>query len=73
VGTVENGRRWCSGGRGGGGWWWVWVVLDLGRGRTDKVFRGGCCTAEGKMGEGGKKCDLKAGHAGLKLSMFERP
>jgi hypothetical protein len=21
VGTVENGRRWCLGGRGGDGWW----------------------------------------------------
>jgi hypothetical protein len=23
VGTVENGRRWCSGGGGGGYGWWV--------------------------------------------------
>jgi hypothetical protein len=28
---------------------------------TENGFRG-CCTAEGKMGEGGKKCDLKVGH-----------
>jgi hypothetical protein len=30
---------------------------------TENGFRG-CCTVEGKMGEGGggKKCDLKAGH-----------
>jgi hypothetical protein len=46
VGTVENGRRWCSGGGGGGGWWWVWVDLDLGRRGRRKGW--GLCTAEGK-------------------------
>jgi hypothetical protein len=38
---------------------------------TENGFRG-CCTAEGKMGEGGKKCDLKAGHEKPKPSTFKR-
>jgi hypothetical protein len=40
---------------------------------TDKGFWG-VCTVAGKWGRGGGgKCDLKAGHAGLKSSTFERP
>jgi hypothetical protein len=52
VGTVENGRRWCSGGGGGGGWWWVWVDLGLGEERDGGAGWGGC-TAGGE--NGGKK------------------
>jgi hypothetical protein len=37
------------------------VDLDLGRRGTEVRYRG-CCTAEGKMGGKGGKCDLKAGH-----------
>jgi hypothetical protein len=62
VGTVENGRRWCSGGGGGVGGGGCGWILDLGRRGTEVRYRG-CCTAEGKMGgRGGGKCDLKAGH-----------
>jgi hypothetical protein len=54
VGTVENGRRWCSGGGGGGGWWWVWVDFGLG-GRRTEVRGGGAVRPEwgneGGMGE----------------------
>jgi hypothetical protein len=67
------------GGGGGGGWWWVWVVLDLGRRRTEEREGRGLCTAAGKMGERGGKCDLKAGHEGPKteyvrtyISTFDR-
>jgi Na+/alanine symporter len=63
VGTVENGRRWCSGGGGGGGWWWVWVYFGF-REKMTEVGLGNAVRPKGKMGErgGGGKCDLKAGH-----------
>jgi hypothetical protein len=54
VGTVENGRRWCSGGGCGGGWWWVWVDLGLGEER-DGGAGWGCCTAEGGNEGSGEK------------------
>jgi hypothetical protein len=38
VGTVENGRRWCSGGGGGGYGWWVWVIFGF---REEKDGGGG--------------------------------
>jgi hypothetical protein len=37
------------------GRWWVWVVLDLGRRRTEEGLEGGCTAERGKWG----KSDLK--------------
>jgi hypothetical protein len=68
VGTVENGRRWCSGGGGGGGWWWVWVgVGGFGFGEEEDGGAGmGGCTADGENGGKKGKNDLKAGLDGPK-------
>jgi hypothetical protein len=59
-------------------WWWGRWLSEVGVGgfgfRKERDGGGvsGCLYGCWKMGEGGGKCDLKAIHAGLKPSTFER-